>query len=85
MDLLNPYYNTQQEYQGESDGKYAALRLRFTLEKSSYATMCVRELTKLSTAIETLLQSNEMADLEQEDAAEADELIPQNEEESEDI
>ena len=52
QELLNPHYNELEDPQGDPNGKYKAIRLKFNLNKSVYATMCIRELTKTSTSFE---------------------------------
>lgn len=47
---MTPFYNTENDIDVE-DGKYSALVARFTLKKGCYATMMMRELTKVSSAI----------------------------------
>ena len=56
-DLLNPNYNTEKDPQPVIDRTseqerpvYKALRLKFSLKQSSYATMLLREVTKMSSA-----------------------------------
>lgn len=56
-DLLNPNYNTEADPKpvvdySNPDEKpvYKALRLKFSLKQSSYATMLLREVTKMSSA-----------------------------------
>ena len=51
-DLLTPYYNKIEDSTGDPNGKYKAIRLKFSLDKNVYATMCIRELTKTSTSFE---------------------------------
>ncbi|KRX07205.1 Pseudouridine synthase, catalytic domain [Pseudocohnilembus persalinus] len=48
-DFLTPFYNEEEDINIEN-GKYAALVLRFTLQKGCYATMMFRELTKMSSS-----------------------------------
>ena len=56
-DLLTPNYNTEKDPQPALDRSielerpiYKALRLKFSLRQSSYATMLLREVTKVSSA-----------------------------------
>jgi tRNA(Glu) U13 pseudouridine synthase TruD len=56
-DLLTPDYNTQPDPSPKIDRTieaerpiYKALRLKFSLRQSSYATMLLREVTKMSSA-----------------------------------
>jgi tRNA(Glu) U13 pseudouridine synthase TruD len=56
-DLLTPDYNTQTDPQPVIDRSieeerpiYKGLRLKFSLKQSSYATMLLREVTKMSSA-----------------------------------
>jgi len=51
-DLLSPNYNKEEDPPGVPGGKYKAIRMKFSLKKSVYATMCIRELTKTSTSFE---------------------------------
>ena len=60
-DLQNAYYFTEKEPESELDGKYQAIRVKFNLPKSAYATMCVRELTKNSTSFAHQVKLNQMA------------------------
>lgn len=60
-DLQNAYYFTEKEPESEPDGKYQAIRVKFNLPKSSYATMCVRELTKNSTSFAHQVKLNQLA------------------------
>jgi len=52
VDLLTPYYNKTEDPKGDPNGKYKAIKLRISLNKSVYATMCIRELTKTSTSFD---------------------------------
>lgn len=61
-ELLNPYYFDEPDPKGEDEGKYKALRIRFNLPKSSYATMLIRELTKHSTSYASQMELNKMLD-----------------------
>jgi hypothetical protein len=58
--LLTPYYFTEKDPEGDENGKYKAIRIKFNLIKSAYATMCLRELTKISTSYATQMQLNDM-------------------------
>ena len=52
VDLLTPNYNVEEDPTpmiGEGK-KYKSLRIKFSLKCSSYATMFMRELTKVSSA-----------------------------------
>jgi tRNA(Glu) U13 pseudouridine synthase TruD len=56
-DLLTPDYNTQTDPQPVIDRSieeerpiYKGLQLKFSLKQSSYATMLLREVTKMSSA-----------------------------------
>jgi len=56
-DLLTPNYNTEKDLQPLIDATqeqdrpiYKALRLKFSLRQSSYATMVLREVTRMSSA-----------------------------------
>ncbi len=56
-DLLNPNYNVEADPKPlidrtneEERPVYKALRLKFSLKQSSYATMLLREVTKMSSA-----------------------------------
>lgn len=60
QELQNSYYFTEKEFESIPDGKYQAIRIKFNLPKSSYATMCVRELTKNSTSLEFQRKLNDM-------------------------
>jgi tRNA(Glu) U13 pseudouridine synthase TruD len=51
QDLINPFYKHIPTLHFES-GKYRGLILKFTLKKSGYATMLIRELTKTSSSLE---------------------------------
>ncbi|EAR87715.1 tRNA pseudouridine synthase D (macronuclear) [Tetrahymena thermophila SB210] len=57
QDILTPYYNVQQDH-SEENGKYSALCLKFTLAKGSYATMLIRELTKMPSDFDTQMGLN---------------------------
>jgi len=48
---------------GEPDGERTAVRLEFQLPPSTYATMCLRELTKQSTELSHPLSLNERGEL----------------------
>lgn len=48
---MNPFYQHIPTVHIEG-GKYKALVLKFTLKKSGYATMLIRELTKTSSSLE---------------------------------
>lgn len=61
-ELLNPYYFDEKDPEGEENGKYKALRIRFNLPKSSYATMLIRELTKHSTSYSSQMELNNLLD-----------------------
>ncbi len=60
QDIQNPYYFTEKEMESEPNGEFQAIRLKFNLVKSAYATMCVRELTKSSTSFNFQLKLNSM-------------------------
>ena len=55
-DLLTANYNEEKDPKPEIDREdkektiYKALRIRFSLKQSSYATMVIREITKVSSA-----------------------------------
>lgn len=53
-DLLNPNYNVEDDPTPKIDGNdpniYRALRVKMSLRQSSYATMMIREVTKMSSA-----------------------------------
>jgi tRNA(Glu) U13 pseudouridine synthase TruD len=59
-DILTPYYFTEEEPKGDEDGKYKAIRIKFNLIKSAYATMCLRELTKATTSYSNQMQLNDL-------------------------
>ena len=46
-DILSAFYNEKEDLNAV-DGKYWALCVKFSLQKGSYATMLIREITKLS-------------------------------------
>ena len=50
-DVLSPFYNTEPNKSvSEEEGKFKGLNIRFSLMKCQYATMLIRELTKMSTS-----------------------------------
>jgi len=51
QEILTPYYNEKEDF-NDKDGKLTALCLKFTLAKGAYATMLIRELTKLPSDFE---------------------------------
>jgi len=53
VDLLAPEYIINEDPKSDPTGKYKAIRIKFSLNKSTYATMCIRELTKTSTSFDT--------------------------------
>ncbi|EGR27709.1 pseudouridine synthase, putative [Ichthyophthirius multifiliis] len=57
-DILTPFYNHKQDLNDEN-GKYTALCMRFILQKGSYATMLIREATKLTSDFQTQIKLNQ--------------------------
>ena len=50
-DVITPFYNEEENRKvAKEDGKYKGLNIRFSLLKSQYATMLIRELTKRTTS-----------------------------------
>jgi len=52
MDIMEAEYNLKEDPKSDPNGKYKAIRIKFSLNKSTYATMCVRELTQTSTSFD---------------------------------
>jgi tRNA(Glu) U13 pseudouridine synthase TruD len=51
QDLLSPFYRENPSHDTEG-GPYCGLIVKFTLKKSAYATMLIRELSKSSSSLE---------------------------------
>jgi len=60
QDIQNPYYFTEKECESDPNGQFQAIRIKFNLMKSAYATMCLRELTKSSTSFNFQMKLNNM-------------------------
>jgi tRNA pseudouridine13 synthase len=52
MDIMEAEYHIKEDPKSDPNGKYKAIRVKFSLNKSTYATMCVRELTQTSTSFD---------------------------------
>jgi len=57
QDLVAPFYPEEEDVNIE-EGKFSALILRFSLSKGSYATMLMRELTKMSSSYDSQIELN---------------------------
>ena len=60
QDIQNAYYFTEKEVESDPNGQFQAIRIKFNLPKSAYATMCLRELTKNSTSFSFQMKLNTM-------------------------
>jgi len=50
-DVITPFYNEQENIKvDKNDAKFKGINIRFSLFKSQYATMLIRELTKRTTS-----------------------------------
>lgn len=59
QDILTPYYNVHEDT-NIPEGKYASICLKFTLFKGAYATMLIRELTRLPSDFESQIKLNKL-------------------------